>query len=153
MKPTPADLRIDRDGRWYANGLQVVHEKIFDLFCKSLIRENGTYFIRIGEQINPVIVEDVPFSVRGLYVENTEDGNDIIRLLLNDGRTIDLDPVTLRAVDEMSVYCGIPGTNMEAKFSKDALPMFSRYLEQDDTSGGYYLEINGNRYDLFNENP
>ena len=152
MKPLPADLRIDREGRWFADGRPVVHEKIFDLFCRSLVREEGGYLIRIGGQTNPVIVEDAPFLVRGLFVENTEDGLDVIRLALNDGRTIDLEPSSLRAPDGRSVYCAIPGAGMEAKFSKDALQLFGKFLEHDPVSGAYVLEFNGGRFELFTGN-
>ncbi|HOX27566.1 MAG TPA: DUF1285 domain-containing protein, partial [bacterium] len=105
MKPPPADIRIDRDCRWFANGRPVVHEKIFKLFCASLVREQDSYFIRIGEQENPVIVEDVPFRVKSLFVENTGDGEDALNIYLNDDRIFRLDPATLRAEEGGSVYC------------------------------------------------
>ncbi|MFA6450263.1 MAG: DUF1285 domain-containing protein [bacterium] len=152
MKPPPADIRIDREGRWFANGKPIVHEKILSLFCQSIVREGDSYMIRIGEESNPVIVEDTPFCVRGLYLENTEEGVDLIRLLLSDGRTICLAPETLRAPDTQSLYCSIPGTDLEARFSREALSQFGRFLEHDAESGDYYLEINGDRFTLDQEN-
>ena len=151
MKPPPADLRIDRDGRWFANGKPVVHEKILGLFRDSLVREQGAYFVRIGAETNPVIVEDTPFCVRGLYLENTGDGLDSIRLLLNDGRTIDLDPATLRAPDNQSLYCSIPGAGFEARFSREALSQFGKFLCHEPETGAYFLEMNGERFVLDRE--
>jgi hypothetical protein len=152
MKPPPADLRIDRDGHWFANGSPVVHEKILNLFCSSLVREGDNYLVRIGDESNPVIVEDTPFCVRGLYSENTEDGLDVIHLVLSDGRNVCLDPSTLRAPDNETIYCSIPGAGYEARFSREALSQFGKFLEHDPTSDAYYLEINGDRFLLDREN-
>jgi hypothetical protein len=152
LKPPQPELRIDREGRWFADGQLVVHEKIYRLFCESLVCENECYLIRIGEEENPVIVEDAPFSVRRLFVENTADGTDTVRLLLNDGRIVALEPETLRASDRRSLYCRIPGDNLEARFSRDAFTMLGALIEIDSESGIYYLELNGRHYPLWKEN-
>ncbi len=151
MKPTPADLRIDREGRWFANGLPVIHEKILKLFQTSLVRDGNAYFVRIGDQENVVFVEDAPFYVKNVYAENNADGLDVVRLVLNDGRTIDLQPESLRATDMQSIYCSIPGTNLEAGFSKDALSQLGRFLEHDPENDIYFIDLNGSRFDILHE--
>jgi hypothetical protein len=148
VKPPPSDIRIDREGNWYANGQLVIHEKILKLFQKSLVREGDMYLIRIGVQSNPVMVEDVPFFVRGVFLENTAEGIDVIRLMLNDGRTIGLDPNSMRSPDMHSLYAAIPGTGMEARFSREALSQFGKFLDHDTATGEYILEINGERFVL-----
>ena len=148
MKPPPADLRIDGEGRWFANGKPVIHEKILSLFRRSLVREGDMYLIRVGDEVNPVTVEDAPLRVRGLYIENTAEGLDIIRLVLDDGRTADLDPATLRATDAQSLYCTITETGLEAKFSREALSHFAKFLDHDAQTGAYFLELNGRRFEI-----
>ena len=151
MKPPPADLRIDREGRWFANGRPVIHEKILKLFRESLVRDGDRYFIRIGDEENPVIVEDKPFCVRRLFVENTADGLDIIWLVLNDGRTVALDPETLRATGCDSLCCGIPGTDLEAGFSREAFTQIGGLFALDPDSKTYYLELNGRRHPIWRD--
>ncbi|HOO55985.1 MAG TPA: DUF1285 domain-containing protein [bacterium] len=145
-KPEPAEIIIDKNCNWTANGMQMVNEKIFKLFCESLVKEGDSYFIRIGNQENPVIVEDVPFCVKHVFLENTAEGKDVLRLLLNDQRMADLEPESLRSLNKESVYCRINGSNMEAKFSREAITQLGNFIELDPESGEFFLELNSKKY-------
>lgn len=151
MKPPQPKLHIDREGRWFADDRPVIHEKIHKLFCDSLVRDGEYYLIRIGDEENPVTVEDAPFSVRRLFIENDAEGLDVVRLILNDARVTALDPCTLRAADRHSLYCRVPGAGMEARFSRDAFTRLGRLIEIDHETKTYYLALNGRRYDLWRE--
>lgn len=151
MKPEPADLRIDRDGVWRADGVPIVHEKILKLFRDSLKLEDGRYKIVIDYMENPVEVEDAPLSVRGAFLENTGDGEDVFWLSLSDERLERLDPASLRFPEPGAVYCTImDGRNLEARFSKTALQHLSKIIEQDE-NGSFYISLNGNKIAVSDE--
>lgn len=145
---TPPDIFIDKNGDWFSNGAKVIHEKIFKLFNESLKRgENGGYFLEIGAQTCPVRVECTPFVVRGVYFENDADGNDIVWLILNDGRTERLDPETLRLCGADELRCVVSG-GFEAAFAPTAMSQLSPMLEHDSGSGKYFLSLNSARHQL-----
>ena len=52
------ELRIDRDGTWFHEGVEIVRKDISDYFSKNLVRKGGGYVVRIGGDECPVIVED-----------------------------------------------------------------------------------------------
>lgn len=142
MKPQPSHLYIDREGVWYAEGQKVTHEKIFKLFCDSLVRDNEGYKIVIDYMENPVIVEDAPVSVRSLFVENTSDGTDVVWLTLSDGGLKKLDPSTVFATSPEAIYCAIDDERgFTARFAKHALVQLSALLTQKD-SDTFTLELN-----------
>ncbi|HOY63108.1 MAG TPA: DUF1285 domain-containing protein [bacterium] len=144
-RPSPPQISIDREGNWFADGNPVAHEKILRLFQESLAIEDGRHILRIGNETNPVAVEDAPFVARQFFVENTEDGTDVARLTLNGGLCAELDPGTLRAAEGGALYCSLPGRNgLEARFSRAALSQMAKFLERDE-AGGFYLELNGTR--------
>ncbi len=147
MKPEPVDIRIDREGRWFANGREVINEKIYKLFCDSLVCEDGKYKIKIDYMENPVEVEDAPFSVRTVFVENTSENEDIIWLVLNDQRRVRLDPETLRAPEPDALYCTIDNEKrLDARFSAGALTQIGSMMEFDENRGIFILLLNGNEY-------
>ncbi len=143
-RPSAPHIRIDRDGNWFADGNPVAHEKILRLFQQSLVFEDGRHLLRIGNEANPVAVDDAPFVARQFFVENTEDGTDVARLTLNDGLCAELDPETLRAAEGGALYCSLPGRGLSVRFSRAALSQMAKFLERDE-SGAFYLELNGNR--------
>lgn len=149
MKPEPVDIRIDMEGRWFADGREVLNEKIYKLFCDSLVRENGEYKIRIDYMENPVTVDDAPFSVRHIFVENTAENEDIIWLVLNDERMVKLDPETLRAPVPEALYCRIDDEyGFEARFSVAALMKISAMMEYEEDEDRFRLSLNGKDYFL-----
>src|SRR6266850_1230306 len=65
------DLRIDRDGDWYDEGVQVTHAGILANLRGTLRRDGDGYFIQTRVRI-PVKVDDAPFVVT--RVERQGDG-------------------------------------------------------------------------------
>jgi len=148
-KPEPVNIYIDRECTWYADGREVVNEKIHRLFCDSLVLEDDGYHVRIDYMENPVTVEDAPFCVKMVFMENTSEGRDILWLTLNDGRRVELDPGTLRAPSQDALYCAIPdGRGLEARFSAQAMNQFAAYLEHDEKRGAFLLELNGETHEI-----
>src|SRR5256885_13290396 len=84
------DLRIDIDGDWYDEGVQITHPGILANLRGNLRRDAEGYFIQTRVRI-PVTVEDAPFVVT--RVERRGDG---LHAYLNDGTDARLDPARLR---------------------------------------------------------
>lgn len=67
------EIRIGRNGKWYANGNEMFRLPIVNLFARHLERdENGGYYIHLREETFPVVVEDAPFYAIGID-ESQED--------------------------------------------------------------------------------
>jgi hypothetical protein len=139
---SPCELRIDADGRWFHGGVEIVRHDIMRLFSSGLRRaKGGTYFIRIGKDEAPVIVEDAPFVV--LRVEERAAGG--LSLLLSDGTVEPLNAETLFIRTGNIPYCLVRGL-FQAKFSRQAYYQLAEYIEEVD--GSYYLCADGNRVRL-----
>ncbi|RJP67523.1 MAG: DUF1285 domain-containing protein [Candidatus Abyssobacteria bacterium SURF_17] len=138
------ELRIDAEGRWYHEGIEIAREDIRKFFSRHLARrDDGEYYIQIGEDEAPVIVEDAPFLV--VRVERNTHGG--LTLLLSDGSTEPLAPETIMFKDSNVPYCMVR-TNMEARFSRPAYYQLAEYICYDAEADRYCLCVNGEKFDL-----
>jgi hypothetical protein len=141
---SPYELRIDPEGRWFHGGVEIVRRNIMQLFSRGLRRgKDGKYYVRLGRDEAPVIVEDAPFVV--LRVEEQSPGK--LRLLLSDGSDEILQPRTLVFRDDNIPYC-LVRKNLEAKFSRQAYYQLAKYIEHDEASGSYYFHVGRSRRKL-----
>lgn len=77
------ELFIDKDGLWYADGVLMIRKEIIELFASHLKKDAlENYYIDWKNQSYPVRVEDAPFFVKTLTVQ---DGRFAVQLY--DGRT------------------------------------------------------------------
>ena len=138
------ELRVDRDGKWFHEGMEVVREDIRKYFSQHLVQnENGGYCVRVGEDESPVIVEDAPFVV----VRVIEKPEGALTLLLSDGGTEPLDVRTLEFKDSNVPYCRVRG-GLEARFSRPAYYQLAEFIEYDEATGKYRLAVYGQVTDL-----
>src|SRR5208283_5709193 len=75
-------LVIDKDGRWFQNGSEIIHPEIYKYFNGLLEKTSDVeYRIRMNNEVCRVEVEDAPFVVQAVHeVENAT-----ICIHLNDG--------------------------------------------------------------------
>ena len=74
-------IAIGRDGKWYFDGAEMFRLDIVNILAVNTYRdEDGGYYIRLGEDVNPLIVEDVPFFAA--RCEEQEDGR--MKLIFHD---------------------------------------------------------------------
>ncbi len=138
------ELRIDREGRWFHEGIEIVREDIRNYFSRHLIRdENGDYVVSIGDDKCPVIVEDAPFMV--VRVEGSP--SDILSLLLNDGGRVPLEPRTIEFSRSNVPYCRVRG-GLEARFSRPAYYQLAEFIEHDEENDRFRLVFDGQIVDL-----
>ncbi len=127
------DLRIHADGRLTMGGEPVTHPNVARVVRSGLdVGEDGRLRMVLGDQWCYVHADDTPLRVRAVWREG-----DGLRLRLDDGRTLALDPSTL-VEDKLGLRTQVParrsGRPLAARFENRALSDLAPYLHvQDDT--------------------
>jgi hypothetical protein len=81
------DITIRADGKWYYGDAEMFRRNILNILATHIEREeDGSYCIKLGDDINPITVEDVPFLAIGY--QETDEG---IKLRFHDLQEILLD--------------------------------------------------------------
>ncbi|HBQ85817.1 MAG TPA: DUF1285 domain-containing protein [Syntrophomonas sp.] len=81
------DITIRADGKWYYGDAEMFRRNILNILATHIEREeDGAYCIKLGDDINPITVEDVPFLAIGY--QETDEG---IKLRFHDLQEILLD--------------------------------------------------------------
>jgi hypothetical protein len=139
---TLPDLRIDRDGDWYDDGVQITHPGIIANLRGNLRRDSDGYFIQTRVRI-PIRVDDAPFAI--VRVERRGDG---LHAYLNDGTDERLDPGTLRLGAQDVPYGAVKDGAFEARFSRAAAFQLLQLAEYDEASGAGTLRLSGTEWPL-----
>jgi hypothetical protein len=120
-------IRFGRDGRWYADGQPIVNRRIADLFSTHVRRsEAGGYMLEIGPERAPIEVDDTPYVVVGVDVD--DDG--IARIELNDHSVEDLDPGSLQIGANEVLYCRVKGGAERARFLRPAYYQLAPFITE-----------------------
>jgi uncharacterized protein len=129
------EIRLDREGRWFHEGVEITHELTLDLFNKSICKDpKGGYQLVIGLEYSPIVVEDTPFFVKSVDIED-----DRALLKISDGTEEDLVPQTLRVGDDNVLYCDVKKCQMPARFFRPAYYQLMKNLEE--TKDGFAVKI------------
>lgn len=82
------EIIIRKDGKWYFGTAEMFRRNILNILAVNIQKsQDGSYCIVLGEDMNPITVEDVPFFASG-YVEE-EDGR--VKLVFHDLQEMLLD--------------------------------------------------------------
>jgi hypothetical protein len=108
------DLRVDTDGEWWDDGVQVTHPGIVANLRENLRKDAAGYFIQTRLRI-PVKVDDVPW-----VVTRVEHRGERLRALLNDGTEESVDPAAVRLGRGEVPYCPVKAGAFQARFSRAA---------------------------------
>lgn len=66
------EITIKAGGKWYFGAAEMFRRPILNILAKNIDRdEKGNYCIKMGDDVNPIVVEDVPFLAKGI-VENAD---------------------------------------------------------------------------------
>jgi uncharacterized protein len=137
-------LRIDVDGDWYDDDVQITHPGILANLRGNLRRDGEGYFIQTRVRI-PVEVADVP-----LVVGRLDRRGETLHVWLNDGSEQDVDPATLRIGGGDVPYCTVQN-GFEARLSRAAAYQLLTLAEYDERSGRGALRLGGRDYTLARE--
>ena len=136
------DLRIDVDGEWFDDDVQVTHPGIVANLRGNLRRDAEGYFIQTRVRV-PVRVADVPWVVTRL-----ERRGDRLHAFLNDGTEEAVDPASLRLGADGVPYCAEKGATFEARLSRAATFQLLALADYDEASGRGVLRLGGDEYPL-----
>src|SRR3990170_3132320 len=135
-------LRVDRDGDWFDDGVEVTHPGVLASLRRGLRRDARGYFIQTRVRI-PVEVEDAPFVATRL-----ERRGAALHVILNDGSEEDVDAATLRIGTGDVPYCAVKGGAFEARLSRAAAHQLLALAEWDEATGQGTLRLDGSAYAL-----
>ncbi len=68
-----AEIRIKKNGKWYFGGNEMFRRKILNVLAANIVKtDDNSYMIKLGEDTNPLVVEDVPFYATGLVEDENK---------------------------------------------------------------------------------
>jgi hypothetical protein len=135
-------LRVDRNGDWFDDDVEITHPGILANLRATLKRDAQGYFIQARFRV-PVEVEDVP-----LVVVRVERQGETLRGVLNDGTEVAIDPATLRIGAGDVPYCAVLGSVFEARLARPAAFQLLQLADYDERSGRGTLRLAGREYVL-----
>lgn len=143
-------IRIDRNGVWYFQDVEMTRFEIVRYFYDHLQRDaNGQYRIEIADDQCLVQVDDVPYVVQGISEQSPDaNGRQGMVISLSDGTREELNPGTLRIGEGNVPYCRIKQGKHEARFTRQAYYQLAKYIEHDAKNDRYFMNLDGSLYDL-----
>ncbi len=143
-------LVIDKDGRWFQNGSEIIHPEIYKYFNGLLEKATDSeYRIRMNNEICRVEVEDAPFVVQAVH--EVEKATICIRL--NDGSEEPFRPELFWIGKDNVPYCHVKNGSFHARFSRPAYYALAPYIVADADERNFFLHIDGQRTLINNSQP
>ncbi len=135
-------IRVDREGRWYYGDREIIRKEIVRELFGLLDRDpQGRYWLRMGDEQQPLEVEDTVFLVE----EVQREGEGFV-VRLNDGTKEQLDLETFWMTPEGVPYCMVKGGRFPARFTRIAFYQLGQHASFDGLT--YFIEVAGRRYIL-----
>jgi len=136
------NLFIDKEGRWFQNGVEIVHPLIYKQFNLMLEKTGDRdYLVRLGREICRVTVEDAPFVVQRV----SEQDEGMLALELNDGTIEPFSPEKFWIGDENVPYAEVKQGAFHARFTRPAYYQIARYISWDDSEDRFYFSFGNSR--------
>ncbi len=142
------DIRIDRDGIWYYQGVEMHRKDIVHTLYRHLKQdERGKYLIELAGEKAYVDVEDTPFVVQSLSYGTGDGDRETVFLRMPDESEEELNPSTLYIGADDVLYC-TTDRGYRARFSRAAYYQLTTRVEYEEGRGLYFLPLNGRRFYL-----
>jgi hypothetical protein len=131
-------LRLDRNGRFWHEGVEVTHPRLRQALLRWLdVRDDGRDLVRLDAQRYAYVdVEDAHLRA----VSARWDG-DRVRLVLDDDTDEELAYDTLAAGPDDALYCRVRGGKLRARLTTAAVRALEQRIEE--VPGGYALRAAG----------
>ncbi len=140
----PCLIRIDKEGRWYHKGVEMIRRDFIELFSRNLSRDSEGRYVIIWEGKPCLLeVEDTPFVVWGVTFEQ-EEGKERMLLELNDGTREACSPETLWVSGDNVLYCIVKEGAFPARFHRPAYYQAAMRIQEE--NGNFFLPLNGVKY-------
>lgn len=133
-------LSIDKNGLWYADGVQMIRKEIIERFASHLEKDAGNnYYVNWQNAAYPVKVEDAPFLAASIQ---EQDGRLMLQLM--DGRAFPLPQ------GKIVIKNHIPYISLfwpwDTRLSRHAYWELCEHMTQRD--GRYYIQYGGGEWQL-----
>ncbi|RLB07219.1 MAG: hypothetical protein DRG50_03510 [Deltaproteobacteria bacterium] len=139
-------IKVDKDGKWYFQGREIIRKDILFLFYEHLGLDERGYYLQIGDEREYLEVEDTVFLVEG--AELVKDGEEAFLIRLNDGTQERLDLDTFRIAEGNVPYCLVKGGRFPARFLRLPFYQVAQHASYDQRADEYFLLLNGKRFPL-----
>jgi uncharacterized protein len=149
----PCLISIDKEGRWYHQGAEMIHREFIRLFFQNMeLDSEGRYLINWHGTRCYVDVEDTAFVVTSVSLDRgSRRQPSRIKISLNDDTQEVLSPDTLRVEKDHVLYCTVKSNVFPARFTRAAYYQLAEFVEED--GGRYFLSLNGRRHYIATSPP
>ncbi len=139
-------LTLDREGRWYDQGAQVMNPRLAEFLLIHLSKdEDGRYVVAVGRDKRYVEVEDAPYRALGIEVGGGAEGSERLFVRLNDGSLEPFDPATFWIGRDGTPYCLVRSGLHKVRFTAESYRQLSAYITEEPDTGRYLLQIGSRR--------
>jgi hypothetical protein len=140
-------LRRSASGTWWFGDEVVTHPGVARALTAGIdLSDGGEPIVALGPQWCYVTVEDTPLFVDAVLRGAADDE---LRVRLDDGRVLPLDPSTLREDADRGLSCAVPsqrsGQPLRARFTNRAQTDLLPWLAWDDDSDRAVLQLGARR--------
>jgi uncharacterized protein len=144
------EIKIDKEGNWFFNAAPIINKQIVDLFNASIEQDGqGGYRLHIGDEINPIVVEDTPFVVTNLEQEQDAEGLSGFTIRLSDGTCEPLSFETFYLAPDNVPYCTVKHGRFPARFLRAPYYALARHIEQEGEDR-FFINLNGTKHFIEN---
>jgi len=131
-------FRIDRDGAWHHEGIEVTHPGVLRNLFANLRVEGESYHLQTGPWRVPVQVDDTAFVVIRAEVAACPEA---FEAYLSDGSREPLDAGSLELDPRGTPYCRVKRGQFRARLSLAAWLQLAENVRLDPTSGEAVLTL------------
>jgi hypothetical protein len=135
-------FRIDRDGAWRHEGVEVTHPGVLRNLFANLRSDGEDYYLQVGSRRVPVQVDDTAFVV---VRAASDDLPGTVEAYLTDGSREPLDLETLVLSRRGVPYCRVKNGRFPARLSVAAWLQLADKIELDPASGAPVLILGSRR--------
>ncbi|OVE81923.1 hypothetical protein BVY03_02420 [bacterium K02(2017)] len=136
--------KIDQEGKLFHDGAEITDEKLLRLFMRDIHEDkNGTLVVMCQGERNVIEVEDVPFVVLGIDLNENR-----IELNFAGGYQESLDPQSLWVGAENVMYCLVRAGEFKARFNRNSYLELTKLIKMDVASGSYFLVLGDEKYKI-----
>ena len=121
--------------------MEITHGRTHLLFSKSIRRDpTGKYYVHVGSESAEVVVEDAPYTIRSVTIQEELDGQPKDYILhLNDETQECLESGSLVVSEQNVMYCKVKGGTERARFLRAAYYQICTKLQYHETDDRYWL--------------
>jgi len=139
-------IRVEKDGKWYFQGAEIIRKEILSLFYESLHLDEDGYYLEIDGERARLEVEDTVFLVQG--AELVKDSEEAFWIRLNDGSQERLDLNTFRIAEGNVPYCLVKEGRFPARFLRLPFYQVAQHAQHAEDTDEYFILLNGRKYPL-----